>query len=196
MSENQWKEYYKIKSTKPPSKLLVRALGNVKHMGSALDVGAGALIDSKFLLEKGFSHIKAIDNSVSSEEIAKEINDPRFSFVCTNYDAYNFDPNMYDLVTAQWALPFNAPETFNKMLEKIKSSLKPEGVFVGQFFGINDEWNTKDSRMTFHSPEDIKGFFRNFKIIELREDEKDGTTAKGDAKHWHVFHIIAQKELE
>lgn len=30
-------------------------------------------------------------------------------------------------------------------------------------------------------------------IIQLDEEEKDGKTALGTTKHWHLFHIIDKK---
>lgn len=29
-------------------------------------------------------------------------------------------------------------------------------------------------------------------IIEFEEEDQDGMTARGEAKHWHVYHIIAR----
>ena len=37
------------------------------------------------------------------------------------------------------------------------------------------------------------GYVTNMNVIELREEEHDGVTARGDKKHWHVFHVIAEK---
>ncbi len=30
-------------------------------------------------------------------------------------------------------------------------------------------------------------------IEQFEEDEKDGFDAEGNAKHWHVFHVVARK---
>jgi tellurite methyltransferase len=32
-----------------------------------------------------------------------------------------------------------------------------------------------------------------FKVEWLLEEERDGHTATGEPKHWHVFHIVAFK---
>lgn len=194
MQNDTWSEYHKIKSTKPPSKLLVRALDHVKNKnGKALDLGAGALVDSNFLLEQGFE-VTAVDSSQSSKKIAEEIHNPKFTFVQSAYDTFAFQPETYDLITAQWALPFNSPNTFLIMFENLKSSLKVGGIFVGQFFGVLDEWNTPDRDMTFNTYEEVQELLSRLYVIELNEEEKDGTTARGDAKHWHVFHVIAERD--
>jgi hypothetical protein len=33
-----------------------------------------------------------------------------------------------------------------------------------------------------------------FEIIEFIEEEKEGSTAAGTNKHWHVFHFIVRKK--
>lgn len=192
MQNDRWAEYYKNTAQKPPSKLLMKALEYVKGK-TALDIGAGGFNDSVYLLSQGFT-VTAVDSSPTSLELSKKINDPQFTFVNSTYDSFSFELEKYDLISAQWALPFNEPETFNIMFEKLKVSLKINGIFVGQFFGIKDEWNVPEKRMTFHTKEQVEDLLKGMHVIELREEEKDGTTASGNAKHWHIFHVIAERK--
>jgi len=74
----------------------------------------------------------------------------------------------------------------------VKHTLKPGGIFVGQFFGIHDEWNTPGRPMTFLTREQAEELLRGLKIIEFTEEDVDSHVADGTPKHWHVFHIIAQ----
>ncbi len=72
---DRWANYYNATSSKPPSRLLMRALEYVRKGNNtltALDLGAGALVDSKFLLDQGFI-VTAVDNSAASENLAKKI---------------------------------------------------------------------------------------------------------------------------
>lgn len=48
--------------------------------------------------------------------------------------------------------------------------------------------------MVFMKEEEVKDLFSKFKIIEFEEEEKDGKTAIGKTKHWHIYNIIAQKK--
>ena len=84
-------------------------------------------------------------------------------------------------------------KNFNKLWDKIKKSIKKDGYFVGNIFGINDEWNTNINDMTFLDKDEIHKILKDFKIINLKEKEFDGETAIGIKKHWHIFFIIAQK---
>jgi tellurite methyltransferase len=61
------------------------------------------------------------------------------------------------------------------------------------FFGTNDEWNVAGAEQTFSSRADIEPVFSEWTIIELTEVDEDGQTADGRPKHWHVFHLIAQR---
>ena len=48
--------------------------------------------------------------------------------------------------------------------------------------------------MVFLSKEQVINLFNEFEIIEFQEIEKDGKTALGKIKHWHLFNIIAKKK--
>ena len=58
---HKWREYYNRTRNRKPAPLLVEAVSLAKK-GVALDLGAGALPDSKYISKKGFRVI-AIDNS-------------------------------------------------------------------------------------------------------------------------------------
>jgi hypothetical protein len=64
---------------------------------------------------------------------------------------------------------------------------------VGQFFGVNDEWNTPENHMTFFTREQAEDELKGLKVVEFSEEDVDSHVADGTPKHWHVFHIIAQK---
>lgn len=47
--------------------------------------------------------------------------------------------------------------------------------------------------MTFHTLEQVHELLAGMEILNLKEEELDGTTVIGDTKHWHLFYIIARK---
>jgi|CXWL01.1.fsa_nt_gi ubiquinone/menaquinone biosynthesis C-methylase UbiE len=189
---DRWAQYYQATAGRSPRKLLIETLPYIEERGLVLDVGAGDLTDSIFLLQKGFS-VVAMDSSPASLALSREINLPNFTFMNSGFEEFDPQSNSYDLITAQLALPFNKPETFNEVFMKLKESLKLGGVFTGNFFGINDEWNTPDSMMSFHSKGDVEHLFSDMQIIKIEEEESDKETAVGIMKHWHVFNVIAVK---
>ena len=105
----------------------------------------------------------------------------------------SLSPEKYDLISAQYALPFYGPKGFEEFIAKLISSLKVGGVFVGQFFGNRDGWNTPETNLAFQTREEAETLLRDLKIEGFTEEEKDGKTASGENKHWHVFHFIASK---
>ena len=65
---------------------------------------------------------------------------------------------------------------------KFKTISKLTGYFVGNFFGVNDEWNDSRTRKTFFTKEQVKELFDNFEIIMFKEIEKDGMTRRRKRK--------------
>ena len=47
--------------------------------------------------------------------------------------------------------------------------------------------------MTFLSEKQVIDLFNDFKIIDFKENERDGKTGLEKFKHWHIFDIIAKK---
>jgi hypothetical protein len=84
-------------------------------------------------------------------------------------------------------------EHFGLVFERIKRALNAGGLFVGQFLGVNDEWNIPGNRMTFLTREQAEAKLKGLKVLVFHEEDVDSHVADGTPKHWHVFHIIAQK---
>lgn len=190
-TKKSWSEYYEITKNRPPSKLLVRALEYVKEKHKAIDIGGGALKDTRYLLEQGFE-VMVIDKDQLMAEAAKSIASDKLHYAISSFDTYDFPKNTFDIANASYALPFNPPETFNDTIERIKKSLVQEGIFCGQLFGVKDGW-TNRKEMTFHTKEQAEVLFSDMEIISFEEEERDGTTANGTAKYWHVLNIVARK---
>lgn len=185
--------YHEATKNKPPTKLLVEALKHVEQKGFALDLGAGAFSDSKFLLEKGFD-VLAVDISKESETIAQEIQNNSFSFKRSSIESLSLEEEKYAIINAAFSLPFIDRHDFIETFSTIKKSLKKGGVLCCQLFGINDEWNQDLSKITFHTKEEVEDLLSGMNVISLTERENDGPTALGIQKHWHLFFIIAQRD--
>ncbi len=190
-NQKDWSEYYEITKAKPPTKLLVKALEYVTDKGKAIDIGAGALKDTRYLLEQGFE-VTAIDKSPLMEQGVKTLENDKVQAFTTSFEDFDFSENKYDIASAMFSLPFTEPAHFETVFIKIKNSLKKGGVFCGQFFGMNDEWS-KNPKMTFHTEAQVKELLNGLEVLSFKEVEEDSTTANGTPKHWHIFHIIAKK---
>jgi SAM-dependent methyltransferase len=188
-----WKKYINKRKNIPPRELLLKALSYVPGHTIALDLGAGPMNDSRYLLGQGFERIISVDYDDTAEECAKEFaEDGHFLFVKQRFDDFEF-PSGVDLINAAYALPFNPPQTFERLIENIKQSLKEGGVFCGQLFGHRDSWNVLDTDKTFLVRKEAEGLFQDMEVLKFFEEEGDGHSALGEAKHWHVFHFIVRK---
>lgn len=191
--ESRWTDYYKVHKDRKPSKLLVKSLGFVKNKESALELGAGTPVDAIFLSENGFK-VTAVDKEPESENFFKEVSNVNINFILSDFNDFSFSKETYDIVSAQRSLPFiEKKEDLFDTVNKIKGSLKNDGVFSGQLFGINDEWNIQGKKMSFVDKNEVQKLFSDMKIVYLSECEEDSRTANGNPKHWHIFDIIAIK---
>lgn len=74
----------------------------------------------------------------------------------------------------------------------MRDSIVPGGRFSGQLFGDRDGWvGTRE--LTFQTRAEAEALLEGFELERFDEVEEDGQTATGNAKHWHIFHVIAHR---
>lgn len=165
------------------------------QVGNAIELGCGAGRDTKFLLENKWN-VLAIDKEDVAKYIEEKLNEEelkRFRFKKQEFENLQLENN--NLIVANYSLPFCQKDKFEEMWNKIKNSILPNGYFVGNFFGINDEWAKMKKDMTFLLKEDCIKLFDEFDIIKFEEVEKDALTGLGKIKHWHIYNVIAKKKI-
>jgi tellurite methyltransferase len=177
----------------PPRPLLMRAAALADPKDHALDAGAGALNATKYLLSAGFAHVTALDSAPASQQVAAELPPEQVTFVLSRYEDFSYPADTFDLVNAEFSLPFVRRDSFGSVFARLLGSVKPGGIFTGQLFGLNDSWNTPESGMNFHARDEVERLLRGFDIDELEEEDHPGKTKLGEPKHWHIFHILARK---
>jgi tellurite methyltransferase len=191
-AKSDWGDYYINTQQHPPSPLLVEALAYVTKREKAIDVGGGALKDTRYLLSQGFE-TTVIDKSPQLEEMVKGIENNRLHVHVTRFSKYDFPANTFDIASAMYALPFNLPPEFDTVFANIQKSLVTGGIFVGNMFGNRDAWHERPT-MTFHSKAQAQALLADMDVILFQEKEFDGSTADKLPKHWHVFNFIARKK--
>ena len=115
------------------------------------------------------------------------------TFVLARFEDFAYPNGAYDLVNAEFSLPFIGAHAFPSVFSKLLGSVKTGGLFTGQLFGPNDSWNVPESGMNFHSRSDVECLLRGWTILELTEEDHPGKTKLGEDKHWHIFHLIARR---
>lgn len=185
--------FTKLANKKRPNAILVELVSSMGHeQGKALDLGAGPLVESQFLLESEYE-VDAVDKDPASANIAREINNKKFKFFAQNIVDFDFKKEKYDLVVSLLTLPFIQPEAFNDVFERLVSSVKTGGYIYVSLFGDRDDWAKTQSKMTFLTKQKTEGLFKSFEIIQFIEEEEEGKTVRGDIKKWHIFSIVAKK---
>ena len=190
--ENAFEYYEKTKNSNIPKNIKTFMDMKIKP-GTCIDLGCGAGRDTIFLIKNGWKVI-AIDKEDTEKMIRSFLNKgEQNSLKFMKQDFKNVILKPCNLLVANASLSFCDKKYFYDLWNKILNSILKDGYFVGNFFGVNDTW-TNRTNMTFFSKEEVIKLFSSFEIINFKEIEKDGRTALGAEKHWHLFNVIAKKK--
>ncbi len=188
-------KYYNNTQTEEPRKNVQYFIEKVKcNPSKAIELGCGAGNDTIYLIKNKWN-VLSIDKEDTKERIIRRINKEelsKFSFQQQEFEDIKLENSK--LIVANYSLPFCKKDKLGELWNKIKASITSEGYFVGNFFGLNDDWNGEKAEMTFLSKEQVIELFKDFEIIRFKETEKEALTGLGKMKHWHIFDIIAKKK--
>jgi SAM-dependent methyltransferase len=104
----------------------------IRRGDRVLDIGCGdGFITRRFLAERA-GQIHALDIEPSAIRTAQRLNggDP-IEYFQSDATVGSFPAASYDVIVWDGAIGHFDPSTTNRMLEKIKTSLEPDGIFVG-----------------------------------------------------------------
>lgn len=199
--KRRWADYYRAVEGRPPRDTLLHALAQFDAPAApaagrprfAVDLGCGDGRDTVELLRRGW-RVLAIDGE--PEAIHRLRQRPDIDRTLLETRVQRFEdltlPPTVDLINASFCLPFCPPAQFPDLWEEITAALAPAGRFCGQFFGTRDSWASY-SDITCHSRPQIEQLLRPFEIEQIEEEAHPGTTALGDEKYWHLFHVVARR---
>lgn len=192
--KSNWPNFNARQRTRPLRGLCKRVLERTGEGAGrqAIDLGAGAGIETRAMLERGF-RVLALDPAETSPELiraaagelggALEVSSASFEEV-TELPAA-------DLIYAGFSLPFCAPETFTKMWQLMLDSLNPGGFLAVNLLGERDAWHP-NPEMTFIRQDFLDANLPGCELVYLFEEEGEGVSFAGP-KYWHTFDLIAQK---
>lgn len=205
-ARGDWSGYFRNVLGKPPRETLLKALAGfdaeiasseaVPRGASsrfAIDLGAGEGRDSLELLRRAWT-VLAIEMLPEGIQLLRE-QTPAGHRARLHTQIATFADAWWpacDLFNSSFALPFCPPGQFDGLWRRITASIRPGGRFAGQLFGDRDSWGRCGHALP-HSRADVERLFSGYDFELLNEEEKDDTTAGGELKHWHVFHIVARK---
>ncbi|WP_371322010.1 class I SAM-dependent methyltransferase [Thermoleptolyngbya sichuanensis] len=197
--ETRWQQYYQAVEGRPPRTTLTRALDSIARDPNplprfAVDLGCGNGRDTVELLRRGW-RVLAIDGDPEAIARLRQRDDCDRTYLETRVQRFeNLTlPPAVSLINASFCLPFCLPQHFAYLWEEIVVALSPGGRFCGQLFGDQDSWAAY-ADLTHHSRIEINQLLEPFTVEWLEEENHPGKTALGEDKHWHIFHIVAQKQ--
>ncbi|TFD53351.1 class I SAM-dependent methyltransferase [Cryobacterium frigoriphilum] len=194
-----WTPYYDAQSGRAVRPVLrqVLELRDPAVPGTAIDLGCGGGIETRYLLQNGW-RVHAIDaDPASAGRVRVGLSDTqlgRLSFRSARFEELADSPEglpAADLVNACFSLPFCAPESFPALWAQICAALRPGAGFSGELFGPHDSWAGRPD-MNFHSRAEVDELLGGLHVHSLIEDDRLGFSAFG-RRHWHVFHIVARR---
>lgn len=89
-------------------------------------------------------------------------------------------------------MPFCSKKDFQIVWKNIYNGLKPNGIFSGQLFGVNDDWSGI-LNMSFVTNEEVDDLIIGYSPEYYIELDEDGRIADGTVKHWHLFNLVLRK---
>jgi tellurite methyltransferase len=171
----------------------------------AVDLGCGAGNETLELLRRGWS-VHAIDAHApcleSTRRRAEEAGVAAgLTLELAAFEHLRLPARTYTLVHAGFSLPFCRADAFEGLWRQVTDATLPRGFFAGQFFGAREPLilQAEPGSVTSHSPESIErllgvGGEPSWNATQIHEVDRPGRGARGEPKHWHLFHVVLERE--
>ena len=191
-----WAAYYEKLRERPPRRTLITALdrfGPAAAGSLAVDLGCGDGRDVIEMLRRGW-RVVAVD---AEPEALKQLQARplperhELTPILARFEQVPL-PIGLSLVNSSFAMPLCEPAAFHQLWERIREALPVDGRFSGQWYGPRDSWVGRPG-MTFVGRDEALAMLDGLDLEMFEEEEDDGVTPRGNAKHWHIFHIVARK---
>jgi len=189
-----WEDYFEAVSQVPLHPLYAELDKHLPAAGDTLELACGLGKGAIHLAGKGLE-VWATD--ISGEALTYLFENappqlrPKLHLYVSMFTNLDLAPEVFDLVVAAFCLFFMSPPLFSEKWPLIAASIRPNGMFMGQFLGANDDWATMG--YTTHTREEVSDLLNGFELLHFEEVDRDGKTSQGTEKHWNVFHVIARK---
>ena len=160
--------------------------------GTAIDIGAGSLNSTRYLLSAGFT-VHAIDTDPYTAELAAELDDARLTMHCADVLDVPVPERRFDLIVAIHVLHLLSRCDIYTIVPRLVGGLADGGVLCATFVGVRDTWAATPWRATALHRDEMIDLISDLNMIRLDELEYDGTNVLGQHKHWHILRCLAQK---
>jgi SAM-dependent methyltransferase len=189
-----WAAYYRRQQDRPPRRTLLAALdrlGQPDPGALAIDLGCGDGRDIVEILRRGWK-VVAVDAEPEALRQLSARDLPgadRMTPVLARFEEVPL-PIGVRLVNSSFAMPLCEPDRFHTLWARIRDTLPVAGRFSGQWYGVHDSWRGRPG-ITFLERREAEAMLDGLEVEMFEEEEADGVTPRGKAKHWHIFHVVA-----
>lgn len=189
-----WPEFIRLTMDEKPRRMAVKALQYFGDFtGYAVELGCGSGVDAISLAERGWKVYAVDSTSDGFDNIRKKLpDDKKDSIECVQARFEDMLVPEADLIYSSFSIPFCRPGAFDSFWGKIVAAIRPGGRFIGNLFGVNDEWAYMTDA-TFLTREQALGLFRDFDVEYFKELNQEGPAVLTPTKFWHLFDVVARK---
>jgi SAM-dependent methyltransferase len=173
--------------------LVVQAVSRLgRSTGTAFDIGAGSLNNTRYLLSAGFA-VDAVDPDPHTLALAAELHDPRLHIRCADVRDIPIAEGRFHIIVATRILHLLPRNDVNTLLRKLVRGLGDGGILCATFLGVRDSWAWTPWRATILQWDEVFALTSGLELIRHEERETDGLTVFGEYKHWHMLQCLLRK---
>ncbi|WP_084038988.1 trans-aconitate 2-methyltransferase [Demequina sp. NBRC 110053] len=191
-----WAEYNRSQASRSGVRpLLATAL---EHAGPgagrvALDLGAGAGIETAALLDAGWSVYAYDADETALAGLRDRLGGARSSRLTTVAADLESAPALpdADLVYSGYTLSWLAPSAFGTVWRAMRLSLREGGVVAVNIFGNRDEWASRPE-LTCLTETEARALFDGLEILHWSASTFEGESYMG-LKRWHLIECVARQ---
>ena len=189
----EWKAYYERVGQKP-NQLVVHALEKfVIRKDAALDLGAGNLRDSKFMIEQGFVLVVAVDSSRESLAFKTD----KIELKIMPIEKFMPKKDSFDFVSCCNTLFFLTPKQIANVFQNVKEGLRSGGIFICNVLGKDDDWAFNNIPVSSFTEDSLVSICQGFNIRGIGEERNINKTVNEHgfeiSKFRHQLSIVVEK---
>lgn len=195
-SDTSFKHYYANDVGRKHEPFVENSLRFCTNFGTALDLGAGSLIESSFLTSR-FEKVIAVDRNPVLLEFQEKINNKKIECVVADFKDATFPEQSFDYICSIMSLPFFGKIGFEDLIIKVVSWMKQDAIFAFNLFGDRHDLNTGLSPKKFMSESEINKLAceLNLELLLLKEFEYVIPYGPGKiSTKFHTFNVIVKKK--